>query len=187
MGRDKGLVPFLGKPLVSRVVERVAPLADELILTTNNPEGYRFLGLPLFSDIIPQRGSLSGLYTALSAASHPRVIVVACDMPFVNRRLLELQRKLLDEEQTDAVIPQHGDGMEPFHAIYQRETCLPLIQTALQHGMWRADGWFGLARITLLAKEKILELDPDLLSFLNVNTPEEVYVAEELARKLGDT
>ncbi len=88
MGQDKALLPFLGKPLIQRVIERVASLADELLVTTNRPEAYQFLDLPLFPDVIPGRGALGGLYTALSAASQPLVAVVACDMPFASPALL---------------------------------------------------------------------------------------------------
>ena len=55
MGRDKGLVMFLGKPLIQRVIDRVQHTADEVLVTTNNPEGYSFLGLPLYADLIPNR------------------------------------------------------------------------------------------------------------------------------------
>ncbi|MFL7867205.1 MAG: molybdenum cofactor guanylyltransferase, partial [Anaerolineales bacterium] len=56
MGRDKALMPFLGRPLIQRVVDRLSPIADEIIVTTNNPDDYRFLGLPLFPDLKPGRG-----------------------------------------------------------------------------------------------------------------------------------
>ena len=94
MGQDKALIPFLGDHLIQRVRGRVAPLADELLVTTNQPQGYRFLGLPLFPDLIPGRGALGGLYTALSAASQPLVAVVACDMPFVNAEMLAAGRDM---------------------------------------------------------------------------------------------
>ena len=69
MGQDKALLDFGGQPLIQHVLSRVTSLADETIITTNHPEGYRFLGLPLIPDLIPDRGALGGLYTALSAAS----------------------------------------------------------------------------------------------------------------------
>jgi molybdopterin-guanine dinucleotide biosynthesis protein A len=185
MGQDKGLAPFLGEPLISRVLGRVASLADEFIVTTNNPQAYQFLDLPLFPDRIPGRGALGGLYTALSAASQPVVIVIACDMPFVNPELLGVERDLLFETEADAVVPHLGDGVEPFHAVYRREACLPPIQAAIQADKWRADAWFSQAKITLLRKDQILHYDPQLLSFSNVNTPEELRAAEELARKIS--
>ncbi|HEX9030179.1 MAG TPA: molybdenum cofactor guanylyltransferase, partial [Anaerolineales bacterium] len=120
MGQDKALLPFLGKPLITRILGRVRPIADELLVTTNRPENYSFLELPLFSDRLPGRGALGGLYTALSIANRPLVGVVACDMPFVSAALLAAARDLLADPTIDAVIPRTADGTEPFHAVYRR-------------------------------------------------------------------
>ena len=57
MGHDKALMPFLGRPLIQRVVDRLTPIADELLVTTNNPDDYQFLGIPLFRDLKPSRGA----------------------------------------------------------------------------------------------------------------------------------
>jgi molybdopterin-guanine dinucleotide biosynthesis protein A len=186
MGQDKALLPFLGKPLVARALERLAPIADELIVTTNRPQDYEFLGVPLFTDRIPGRGALGGLYTALSAASHPYVAVVACDMPFVNGRLLAAQRDLLIETQSDVVIPHLEGGMEPFHAVYRRQVCLPPVEAALAEDKWRADAWFHHVKVYRLREEELRKYDPDLLSFRNVNTPEEMQQALQLARQLSE-
>ncbi len=91
MGQDKALLPFLGQPLIQRGITRLSHLADEVLVTTNHPENYSFVGLPLYPDIIPDRGALSGLYTALHAAHYDTVMVVACDMPFVSPALLGAQ------------------------------------------------------------------------------------------------
>ena len=71
MGSDKALLPFLGSPLVLRLFSRLAWIADEVLVTSNQPEPYRFLGLIPIPDLLPGLGALGGLYAALSAASHP--------------------------------------------------------------------------------------------------------------------
>ena len=68
MGEDKALKTFLGRPLIQRVIERLSPIADELIVTTNRPEDYTFLDLRLIPDLKPGRGALGGLYTAIASA-----------------------------------------------------------------------------------------------------------------------
>jgi molybdenum cofactor guanylyltransferase len=182
MGRDKALIPFLGKPLIQRVIQRVALLADEVLVTTNRPENYFFLNLPLFSDLAPGRGALGGLLTALNAAHGDLVAVVACDMPFVSIALLAAQRDLLVEGDFDAVIPQTEGGTEPFHAVYRRATCLPAIQEAIQAEKWRVDAWFSKRAMRFLTPEEVQRYDPDQLAFWNVNTPEDLQQAEQLAR-----
>jgi molybdopterin-guanine dinucleotide biosynthesis protein A len=182
MGQDKGLVPFHGQPLIMRVLNRVAVIADELVITSNQPENYRFLGLTPVTDRQPGRGALGGLYTALDAAHHPAVAVVACDMPFVNPLLLAFQLQLLNETGADVIIPRTASGLEPFHAVYRRETCLPHVRAALQFDQRRVDAWFPLVKVYELTPEAIQPYDPLGLAFLNINTPQELQRAEELAR-----
>jgi molybdopterin-guanine dinucleotide biosynthesis protein A len=183
MGQDKALMPFLGKALIQRVVERLAPAADELIVTTNNPEAYHFLGLPLFEDLLPGHGALGGLYTALACASHPVVAVVACDMPFANAGLLTFAHNQLLHEDVDVVIPRTGEGYEPLHALYRRETCLPAIRDAIAAEKWKVIAWFPQVKVKMLSADALESLDPAGLAFWNLNTPQEFAAAEAIARQ----
>jgi molybdopterin-guanine dinucleotide biosynthesis protein A len=178
MGQDKALLDFGGKPLIQRVLERLDSLASETIVTTNHPEGYRFLGFPLIPDVIPNRGALGGLYTALLAAHQPLVAVVACDLPFASPEILRACRdQLLANPNLDAVIPETPHGLEPLHAVYRRETCLPTVKAALETGKWKMIAWHLAANIGRLSPEEIAALDPEGLAFWNVNTQEEFDAA----------
>jgi len=186
MGRDKALLPFLGEPLIRRVLRRLAPIADELLVTTNKPADYAMLDVPLIPDRIPGRGALGGLLTALSAARYPYVAVVACDMPFANPDLVYYQYTQLANSSYDAIIPQTAGGLEPFHAVYRRETCLPAIRTVIGEDRWRVDSWFAEVDIHFLSPEVVAALDPDGFTFWNVNTPEEFKEAEIVALQMED-
>jgi molybdopterin-guanine dinucleotide biosynthesis protein A len=178
MGMDKALLDFDGKPLIQHVLARLDSLAPEMLITTNHPEGYRFLGLPLIPDIIPDRGALGGLYTALKAASHPLVAVVACDMPFASLEILHTCRDLLlADPALDAVVPSTTQGLEPLHAVYRKATCLPAIKAALDAGKWKVISWHSDVNVRVLTPEEIALLDPEDLAFENVNTPEELEKA----------
>lgn len=198
MGRDKALVSFLGRPMILRVLDRVAHLADEVVVTTNKPENYPFLNLRLVQDVIPGRGALGGLYTALSAATHPMVAVVACDMPFASPALLQAQLDILAASVWDAaaglergeeirpyeaVIPRTPDGSEPFHAAYLKSKCLPLVEAALQADKWRVDAWYRQGNLRYMDPDECRLHDPDGRAFWNVNTPEELLEAEQIARQ----
>jgi molybdopterin-guanine dinucleotide biosynthesis protein A len=185
MGQDKALIPFLGQPLITRIIQRVSGLADELLVNTNRPDAYAFLGLPTFPDVIPERGALGGVYTALAIAKHPLVAVVACDMPFVNPDLLVAQRALLVDIGYDAVIPVTDHGAEPFHAVYRRDTCLPFVKAALDAGNWRVNSWFENANLYFLPPEEARQHDPLQLAFRNVNMPADLRAAEQLAKDIG--
>ena len=184
MGQDKALVPFLGQPLIERILERIRGLADEILVTTNNPGAFQFLGVPLYPDLVPDRGALGGLYTALRAASHPLVGVVACDMPFLNPDLLAFEREKLMGTKADIVIPETSSGLEPFHAVYRRSTCLEAVKSALDAGKWRVDAWFYQIKLLALTSEEMRLYDPHLVSFWNVNTPEDLSHAQKMALEI---
>jgi len=178
MGRDKALLDFGGQPLIQHVLTRLQSLADEIIITSDHPEGYRFLKLPLIPDIIPERGALGGLFTALSAAKHPLVAVVACDLPFASLGILNLCRDmLLSEPALDAVVPSSEEGLEPLHAVYRRETCLPAVKAALDAGKWKLIAWHAQVNVRVLAFEEVAAFDPEGMAFWNVNTPAEFEAA----------
>lgn len=182
MGADKALLPFLGQPLILRPLSRLAGLADEVLVTSNHPERYRFLGLTPIPDLLPGCGALGGLFTALSVAKYPYVAVVACDMPFASLEIFALELGLLQETSVDAVVPRFAGGTEPFHAVYRRESCLPFVRSALQAGKRRVDSWFSEVKIHYLEPEEMHPYDPEGLAFLNINTPEELQEAERMAR-----
>lgn len=181
MGEDKALKPFLGRPLIQRVIERLAPIADEMIVTTNRPEEYAFLNQRILPDLKPGRGALGGLYTAIAAASNPYVAVVACDMPFASAGLIEAAPQLMVKEEADVVIAKREEGYEPLHAVYRRETCLPAIEAAIAADLWKVVAWFPQVRVRVLTSDEIDRYDPKHLAFWNVNTPEEFAQAERLA------
>jgi len=181
MGEDKALKPFLGRPLIQRVTERLSTIADELIVTTNRPEDYAFLNWRLVPDLKPGRGALGGLYTAIASATNPTVAVVACDMPFASPALLEAAGRLLVREEADVVIPKSDGGYEPLHAVYRRGTCLPAIEAAIEADQWKVIAWFPQVKVRVLTPEEIRRYDPSGLAFWNVNTPGEFAEAEKIA------
>jgi len=182
MGEDKALKNFLGRPLIQRVVDRIQPIADEMIVTTNHPQDYGFLNLRLFSDLKPDRGALGGLYTAIASASQPFVAVVACDMPFASEKLIETAASLMVKNEADVVIAKTENGYEPLHAVYRRQTCLPAIEFAIDADLWKVVAWFPQVKVVELSNDELQSVDPDGLAFWNVNTPEEFAKAEELAK-----
>jgi molybdopterin-guanine dinucleotide biosynthesis protein A len=182
MGTNKALLPFLGVPLIERIVDRVRQLAAEVLITTNQPAGFEYLQLPLVADPLPGQGALVGLHTALQAASQPYVAVVACDMPFVSPHLISYQLDCLVGEKVDLVIPLTEQGYEPFHTVYRRETCLSAVDAALQSGKKRMISWFDQVRVRELGQTELQRFDPLGHAFLNINTPEEFQIAEQMAQ-----
>jgi len=181
MGEDKALKFFLGRPLIQRVIDRMKPIADELIVTTNRPAEYEFLGLRLVPDLKPGRGALGGLYTAIESATSPLVAVVACDMPFASPMLFEGALRFMVEEDADIVIAKKDENYEPLHALYRRETCLPAIESAIDANQWKVISWFPQVKVRTLTPDEVKSFDPSGLCFWNLNTPEEFVEAEKRA------
>lgn len=181
MGANKALIPFLGEPLITRVLKRVAPLADELLVTTNHPEKLKFLEVPLVEDVMLGQGALGGIYTALCVAKYPLVAVVGCDMPFINPDILAVERDLLIAANWDAIIPSSDEGMEPFHAIYRQETCTPAVKVSLEAGNKKVTSWLSKMQVYVMEPDEVSMYDPGFELFINVNTPEEFRKAEEIA------
>jgi molybdopterin-guanine dinucleotide biosynthesis protein A len=132
MGRDKALLCMEGLPVAQLLAKRLQALTDEVLLSTNNPAAYTFLGLKTISDIHVGGGPLAGLHAALVHTQRPLVLLVACDLPGVPEFLL---RRLVEcSVGYDAVIPCTSNGrLHPVCAIYNR-TCLPAIERNLMRG-----------------------------------------------------
>jgi molybdopterin-guanine dinucleotide biosynthesis protein A len=178
MGRDKALIPLGGVPLIERVLTLAQNLGTEVLITTNQPGPLRYLGVSLVSDRVPGQGTLPGLQTALESAHHDRVLVLACDMPFLNRSLLSYMIDL--DTDADVVMPRWKQEWEPFHAIYRPSTCLPAIEASLQAGEHRMISFLNRIRTHSIDEGLIREYDPDGLSFFNINSPADLGTAEEI-------
>lgn len=193
MGRSKATVAFLGRPLIERIVERVAPVADEIVITTNEAENLAFLDelnldceLRLVPDVYEERGALRGLYSALSAASNPCVAVVACDMVFASASLIAHEAVALQMRRADAVVPCNKFGFEPFHALYRVDACLPAIADAIEQGKVRARDFYEQVNLSRFEREDIEKAVPGGGCFANVNTPEELARMERSIQENGD-
>lgn len=182
MGRNKAVMPFNGQPLIERILARVGSLANEILIVANQPDDFIHLGLPILPDLLPGKGALGGLYTALSAAHYPFAAVIACDMPFVSPQLVRLELELADREEMDVVLPVSSSGPEPLHAVYRPAACLKPVERALSAGQMRMISWMGEVKVRKINSEELLDWDIDERAFLNVNTPEEIAAAEALER-----
>lgn len=168
MGTDKSFVLFQGQPLIEVVLERVAGLGNETILITNKPADYAHLGLPMFGDIYPDHGPLGGIHTAIHNANYPHTLVVACDMPWLNRELLSYM--ISQREAADVVVPRWDKYPEPLHAVYGK-ACLGPIERNLEAQQLKITAFFGRVSVRFVDRETISRFDPDGRSFVNVNTP----------------
>ncbi|MEM8858150.1 MAG: molybdenum cofactor guanylyltransferase [Chloroflexota bacterium] len=180
MGRDKGLVELAGRPMIDWVIDQVVDMADDVLITTNNIHEYVQFGLRMASDPEPGAGALPGLRTALSSAMGPFALVIACDMPFVNRGLLEYQVEKAFETQADVVVPVWDGRMQTMHAVYRRENCLNAVDSALAAGKAKMTSFYDDLNVLTIGVDEVSRFSPTGKSFKNINTPEELEEAERI-------
>jgi molybdopterin-guanine dinucleotide biosynthesis protein A len=171
MGRDKSFVPFHGRPMIEVVRDHVSGLGQELIVITNDPDPYAYLGLPIYRDIYPDRGPLGGIHSALVNAKSPYVLMVACDMPWLNRRLLQYLIEL--RETADIVVPRWEKFPEPLHAVYSK-ACLEPIEKRIEADDLKIVRFYRDVTVRYIDREEIIRFDVDGRSFTNINRPQDL-------------
>lgn len=163
--------------LIEGVVEKLLTISQEVIVVTNGEGVYSRLRAKVVSDIYPGRGSLGGLYSGLLAATFHHALVVACDMPFLNLDLLRYMISL--PRDYDVLVPKWQGRLEPLHAIYSKD-CLAPIEGLLKRGDLKILHFFDQVSVRYVVDEELDRYDPDHLSFLNINTPDDLKRAEAI-------
>lgn len=180
MGFNKALIEFGGKRLIDATVDCLARLFPEVLIIANDPPLYAYLGVKVIPDLIPESGSLGGIYTGLSAASDPACFFVACDMPFLNANLITLLVR--EAEGWDVVVPLVEGELQPLHAVYAK-ACLPFMKEAIDAGVLKIARFFPKVKVKIIEEPVLRAVDPHLLGFMNVNTPLEIEKAEAIRRQ----
>jgi molybdenum cofactor guanylyltransferase len=172
-GRNKALVEIDGEPMIRRQLRAAAGLVAEVIVVAKNPADFTDYEVRVVADRYPGAGPLAGLDAALAATSLSRVLLLACDMPDVSRRLLE--DLLARADDADVVVPAPGGALQPLCAVYGAAVA-PVVEAQLRSGRLRARELPEAAelaglRVVRVGEHTLAALDPGLRSFANVNSP----------------
>jgi molybdopterin-guanine dinucleotide biosynthesis protein A len=170
MGSNKAFLMLQGRPLVGHILAVFLRLFEQTVIVTNEPERYADFRVRVVRDVLDVRGPLTGIYTGLLHARSDHIFVAACDMPFLNARLIAYMQEVAG--QFDAVAPAVNGLSEPLHAIYHRRT-LPVLRELIVSGERRASRFLDTIRVRFLTDTEIVHYDPQRLSFKNLNTPED--------------
>jgi len=168
-GQNKARLSIQGRTILDRLIRLLRDFFDPLLIVTNQPREYLDEGITLVTDLIELRSSLTGIYTGLFYAPRPHAFITGCDMPFLKRELLELILKNL-KDRWDVVVPVTAEGYQPLAAIYSRR-CLEPIAAQLAEGKLKVTQFFSEANIKKIPESSVREVDPELKSFFNINTP----------------
>ncbi len=182
MGTNKALLEFGGARIIDGLLSKIRPLFPETLIIANERDAYADLGVPVVPDRIPGKGSLGGIYTAVSHSAFPQAFCIACDMPLASPAVIAHLRDLAPGY--DVVVPRTAEGYQPLHAVYGKN-CLPHMEEMIHADRLKIDRLFPLVRVRTVEETELRALDPTLCCFINVNTREELEAAVRLTRE-GD-
>ncbi len=173
MGQNKAFIQIKGQPIIHRIHSLFKKLFKEIVIVTNQKELFSDLNAKVYEDLIPNRGALIGLYTGLFFSSYPYSFCVACDMPFLNEKVVRYLINQIKDE--DVILPKTNDGFQPLHAIYSKN-CQGAIKKILEEGKNKILDFYPFVKVKIIEEDQFKNLDPELKSFININTPEELEI-----------
>jgi len=198
MGSMKALLDFAGEPLVERVARRIAPVVDEIVLVAGPAAGLSAAVRTAIAAIVARlatnarpsivchdqrayQGPVAGLATGLAVAGGELCAALACDLPFVEPRLVAHLLTAAAEGSHDVVVPVQRGLPEPLCAVYRVATMRAIFRAQLADGDLKPTARYGAVRTRLVDEAEWRALDPEGLSFVNLNDREEYRRALERA------
>jgi molybdopterin-guanine dinucleotide biosynthesis protein A len=187
LGQDKCSLVLAGEVLLQRLIIRLSQLDGEIIVVLTQGQKEPFSSRPrqvkIATDTHSGRGPLMGIYSGLKLSQDRHSVVVACDMPFLNIKLLRYMMGLADG--FDVVIPRIRGLLEPLHAVYSTN-CLSDMESLLKDGNFKISNLFGKVKVRYVEESEIDLFDPHHLSWFNINTPADLERAEQIMSREED-
>lgn len=163
------MLPWRGSTLIEYMCARLREMSDDVLVVTGAERRYGdLLDVPIFADELRDCGPMGGLYTGLRHARHPYSLAVACDMPFVDRAVVDLLKSELDGVAW-AVVPEIEHCRVPTLAVYHRD-CLSVIEKLHAQGQFSLQALLDSVPLRIISEERLRAVDPALHSFVNINT-----------------
>lgn len=181
MGEDKRFILVGRRTLFERSCAVLCELFEQVCVVIAQDSPSFQAEVPVVRDLIPDCGSLGGLYTGLRMAKTQHIFLAACDMPFLNPDVIRYMVRLKD--QADIVISRWATRLQPTHAVYGRD-CLPVIEEMMNLHNRKIHSMIDhpALRVRLIAEREIRQIDHDGRSMFNINTPSDL----EQARSVHD-
>ncbi len=154
--------------MIQRVRDALSSIFERLLIVGADREKYAFLEISTHRDIVPEMGALGGIYTGLASMPDEWGFIVACDMPFINEKLVRAMFEM--RSGYDVVAPQIDGFYEPLHAFYHRR-CLDSVRKVLDSGSRQIILTYKDLKVKRVDEQTIRGMDPEMKSFVNINTP----------------
>jgi molybdopterin-guanine dinucleotide biosynthesis protein A len=169
-GRDKSRLVVEGLPIIVRQVQVLQRLACPIFVVAPHADRFADLGLEVHPDLIPDIGAIGGLYTALERSPEEAVLVVACDQPFLDERILG--RLVALSEGADGAWLKTPGGVEPLLACYRRRA-RAAVRQEIEAGRLKLGDLGGVLQIRELDVQDVPAVPPIDRLLLNINSPDD--------------
>lgn len=179
MGKDKATLDFGDGSLIDGIYRRARTVFDKVIIVSSHHRSIRRVDAPVVGDVLPVKGSMVGIVSALLHAETPYVFVLACDMPLASEESMSAVIEAWEGE--DIVIPKTNAGIEPLHALYGR-SCISYMLNFIQQGRLKIRDMFPYVTVKIMENHPAFSADGHLV-FLNVNTELELEKAVRMHRQ----
>jgi len=179
-GDDKSLFSTNGITFLESVYKALGESFHEIFVISNKSKKIEEMGFLAHADVIPDKGPLGGLYTALSICATQKLLLVACDMPFLDSNLVK--NFILSVSNEDVFIPINQSSPEPLLAVYDRK-CLPAIIDKIEREELQMTSFFSGLKVRYLEEETWRKWDVEGESFKNINTPDDIEYSEKFIER----
>lgn len=180
-GKNKSFLSLGSETFLEKIYNTVSPIFSEILLATREPQLYKDINAKIVNDIFYTRSPLTGIHAGLVYANYDKAFVIACDMPFVNRKVIQ---RLVVQASTkyDVIVPKKGPFYEPLCAVYSKR-CIKSIEYLLANNKVKISNLFEMVRTKEISTELLEDIDPELNSFININNLNDVQKIQNL---IGD-
>ena len=174
----KGFLELKGRKIIESNIELLNGIFDGVIISTNTPERYFYLGMPMVGDVINYRGPMTGILSALITLKETEIFVTACDMPFIKPELI---RYIVGRwtDRWDAIVPVFDGKPQPLLGIYSRKL-VPKMEESIKTQTRGLREFLATIQVHYIKEEEVRAIDPGGKSFININTIQD-YEKERLA------
>jgi len=167
MGEDKGVLLLQDKPMIQYVIEELQKVTDSILIIANN-KAYQQFNLPIFEDLIKDKGPIGGIYTGLSYSKTEQNLCISCDTPNLPASLLKL---LINQSNNHQItIPRYNNKLHPLSGVYTKDL-IPFFEAKIKNNELK------LKDAIIETKHNIIDITPKQYppsAFYNMNCKEDL-------------
>ena len=177
-GMTKANIVIDGKTIISRIIDTIKDIFDEIIIVTNTPEEFKeYINYKIVSDQILKAGPLGGIHAAIKTSSKEALFVFAGDMPLLDKKVIIRQIEFYNSHKCDILIPRINTYIEPLHAIYN----ISIIETLEDY--LTGDHDYAVRKFYKRQNVRYIQLkgsEEISNAFININSPADIPIAEKI-------